>query len=1052
MRAGRCPRTRQLSRPSGRVSTICIFVAAVLLVSISTAAAKTERTFYTPDKLQNMRDNIATHDWARALKISVIARADRAVAVPCEDLAGWVRPPAIPRAAYVHESGCPKCGLAARKYGTYPWIITPEKPYKVECPSCHSVFPSNDFQAFLDSGMKDRDLLTGDYPDDGWGWTGPDDPHHKYWFVAYYNHWLTWKRPLYPIRDLARAYLYTDDARYAHKCAVLLWQLAAYYPDYDYAKQSRRGTEFSPNYNGRLLYHTWETQTVSVCSAAYDAIFPALTGTCPELEQFTGRSMARIRQLIEEQLLRSMAAEIVNETGYICGNYGSHQVGLLQIAATLKDTPGSPSSEEMIRWTLDNDEYKRYVFMPIQDAIHNIMFRDGVPFESPDYNRGWIGTLTLVAEMLLLNGVDIYAEPRFKKLYDWPLQMLCAGHFTPALGDSGNMSNYGTAMSTQAYVAAFRRYRDPLYARALLTYCSQAQINDIFSAPINAELKQAAAKLPEGIGYSSRHLAAYGWASLQNGNPAHPVATSLFYGRFIGHTHRDKMQLDIYAEGASMIPDFGYPETCNSNDPRKEGFFNHVIAHNTVMVDASDQAQRRGRCLAYDTGPVCQYMEAQNDGVYPRCDAYRRSVALVETSPDHSYVIDIFRVSGGSRHDWLVHGTQADFESNLSFSPPRKEGTLAGPDVKYGYFYDDEKLRDKPYGSVSYSAYKGSGFQFLYNVQEASLTPAAWARWNLVTSGESKAPLMPGNAGAFLKAFLIGEDEHIFVCDARPQQNTKRTPDTVKYLIRRRTGEDLTSTFVTVFEPGANESLISAVERIPTDNADLVALRVRLKSGHTHYYFNATAPVPETQIAGGIRFAGQVGHLALDPRGGVEQAYIYNATLLATADWRLEGQPARTTTITSCDYRANTVTLADAEAITDALTGRTVAIDTRQYGASFVVREVLRDGRLTFGDQSPIVGRLVVKETDGKLLTLKAIDTGWGSLDFPIGGMTLTNEAFERVGKLTAWSRPNMALEKGFAPERLTDADGDGVTRAYIMEYGIGDTVQIPTSARYERR
>ena len=146
------------------------------------------------------------------------------------------------------------------------------------------------------------------------------------------------------------------------------------------------------------------------------------------------------------------------------------------------------------------------------------------------------------------------------------------------------------------------------------------------------------------------------------------------------------------------------------------------------------------------------------------------------------------------------------------------------------------------------------------------------------------------------------------------------------------------------------------------------------------------------------------------------------------------------------------IKLADAEAITDALTGRTVAIDTRQYGASFVVREVLRDGRLTFGDQSPIVGRLVVKETDGKLLTLKAIDTGWGSLDFPIGGMTLTNEAFERVGKLTAWSRPNMALEKGFAPERLTDADGDGVTRAYIMEYGIGDTVQIPTSARYERR
>ena len=1040
------------TRASGRMTTLGMFAAVLLFACISTAAAKTERTFYTPDKLHNMRDNLAAHDWARAEKDAVLARAEKAVNVPYKELAGWVRPPTIPRAAYVHESGCPRCGLAVRKYGTYPWLITPDKPYKVECPNCHSVFPSNDFQAFLDSGMKDRDLLTGDYPDDGWGWTGPDDPDHKYWFVAYYNHWLTWQRPLYPIRDLARAYLYTDDPRYAHKCAILLWQLAQYYPDYDYAKQSRRGNEFDPNYNGRLLYHTWETQTVSFCSAAYDAIFPALTESCPELEQLTGRSMAQIRHLIEEQLLRAMAAEIVNETGYICGNYGSHQVGLLQIAATLKDTPGTPSSEEMVRWTLENEEYRRYVFMPIQDAIHNIMFRDGVPFESPDYNRGWIGALTLVAEMLLLNGVDIYAEPRFRKLYDWPLQMLCAGQFTPALGDSGNMSHYGTAVSTQAYVAAFKRYRDPLYARALLTYSSQEQINDIFSAPINDELQTASAELQEDIGYSSRHLAGYGWASLQNGNPAHPVATSLFYGRFIGHNHRDKMQLDIYAEGASMIPDFGYPETCNSNDPRKEGFFNHTIAHNTVMVDASDQAQVRGRCLAYDTGPVCQYLEARNDRVYGNCDVYRRSVALVATSPESSYIIDIFRVSGGSQHDWLVHGTQADFESNLVLSQPRREGTLAGPDVKYGYFYDDEKLRDQPYGSVSYSAYKGSGFQFLYNVQEASLTPAAWAGWNLITSGESKAPLMRGNAGAFLKAFLIGEDERIIICDARPQQNTKRTPDSVKYLIRRRTGQDLTSTFITVFEPGANEGLISAVERIPTANADLVALKLRLESGHIHYYFNATTPVPETQIAGGIRFAGQVGYLALNGQGGVEQAYIYNATLLATEGWRLQGRPPCSTTITSCDYQANAVTLADGEAATEGIVDRTVIVDTGRHGASFVVKQLPGNGQLGFGDQSPIAGRLVVKETDGKLLTLKAIDTGWASLDFPIGGMTLTNESFERVGKLTAWSRPNMALEKGFAPEKLTDADGDGVTRAYIMEYGVGDTVQIPTSARYERK
>jgi hypothetical protein len=51
------------------------------------------------------------------------------------------------------------------------------------------------------------------------------------------------RRLLPAITDLSEAYLYTDDPKYAEKCAVLLWQLAEYYPDYDYTNKSRYGTE-----------------------------------------------------------------------------------------------------------------------------------------------------------------------------------------------------------------------------------------------------------------------------------------------------------------------------------------------------------------------------------------------------------------------------------------------------------------------------------------------------------------------------------------------------------------------------------------------------------------------------------------------------------------------------------------------------------------------------------------------------------------------------------------------------------------------------------------
>ncbi len=1025
--------------------TTCVLIGLLLLAGLP-GQAKTERTLYTPDKIQNIRDNIAKHDWAKAIRDSAVASAAKYLEIPDEELAKYVPDPRIPRSIYVHETGCPNCGLEMRKTGNYSWIISQDMPYKVKCPNCGNVYPSNDYQAFIDSDFQDRSLLTGDYPDDGWGWESPKyGEKHKYWFVGWYNHWMTQRLLHRAVNSLSQAYLYTDDPKYAHKCAVLLWQLATYYPDYDYANQSRIGLEINRGYNGRLFYHTWECSTVRNCGPAYDAIFPALMETDAELEQFTGQTMEEIRHLVEEQLLRSMASEIVNETMYIAGNYGSHQVGLLQIAAALKDTPGVPSSEEMIDWMLNNEEYRVYTMMPVYDALYNLVYRDGVPFESPGYNLGWVNSLTIIAELLRVNDVDLSEVPRFKKLYDWTIDIVCAGNFTPATGDSGNMSNRGRMWRENIFVPAYNMYKDPLYAKLVFGLNPNAG-RDIAAAPLTEELQQAAAEVATEPGYDDQHLAGYGLAILQNENREHPVAMSLFYGRFFGHSHLDKMQLDIFAENCSMMPDFGYPETANATDPRRAGFFAHTISHNTVLVDKRPQAGGRGRCLAYDTGPVCQYVEAQNDNVYAQCDIYRRSVAMVEVSPDQSYFIDIFRVEGGQQHDWLVHGSHADFASNMGLSQPRK-GTLAGPDVEYGYFYDDEKYANAPYGSLSYWGYKGSSFQFLDNVQEADLPANAYAKWNFITSGDRAVGIMRGNEGAYLKAFLVGQDEHIFVCDGKPQQNQKGTPDSVKFVVRRRTAENLSSTFTTVFEPGAGDEIISSVTPLATDNQDLVALKIELNSGATHYYFNATEPVAETEIADGIRFAGQVGYLALDAQGEVEKAYLHNATLLGTGKWRLEGDGPARTTIASCDYEENSVTLADPVLAEREAVGSTAIINCGAYGSSFVVKGVEGDNKLLFGDQEPICGRAFVREVKAEEKQLLTPTT----MSFVRPTMHVVNEAFEPVAKMASFSGGVLTTEGDFTAAQFPDADGDGVIRAYIMEYGPGDLVLLSSAIRYQR-
>ncbi len=130
-----------------------------------------------------------------------------------------VTPPEVPRAFDVHREGCPVCGDGIKKHGMYSWILDAEKPFKVQCPECKTVFPDNDFAAFLKSGMKDRSLLTGKYVDDGRGWR-PAEGEPKYWFVAYYNHWHFYRDKLH-VR-LANAYERTGEPGFARASLAMI--------------------------------------------------------------------------------------------------------------------------------------------------------------------------------------------------------------------------------------------------------------------------------------------------------------------------------------------------------------------------------------------------------------------------------------------------------------------------------------------------------------------------------------------------------------------------------------------------------------------------------------------------------------------------------------------------------------------------------------------------------------------------------------------------------------------------------------------------------------
>ncbi len=994
-----------------------------------------------------LNHNLKTYDWARKQRDQIVRRANKWLKYDDERLRSLVIPPEIPRAIVAHEKGAPINGDALNKIGRNAWKISFDKPWKVTHPADGKVYPSNNFEAFRKSGCKDRSLLTGPYPDDGWGCyvKGEDRP---FWFVAFYAHWSVTRLLLPALDDLSRAYLITGDSCYAHACALLLWQLAEYYPRYVYEKQSRYGREVNPGYKGRLLYHTWESHyTGHSVPPAYHAVRPAIRKD-RALMALTGQTARQIHAHIEDRLLRTMAGDIMDGSGRIQGNYGMHQVTLLRIAAVFKNSRKKPTSRDMVAWVLNNPDAQNYTQLGLEDAINNLLHRDGYPFESPQYNTLWIKTLNEIVEALGPQGRKIIALPRFRKLHTWVLRMACAGRFVPSYGDSNNLFHTlldRTNLRTgEILESAYRHYKAPIFARALKQINARPK-RDLFLEPLDGKaLAGAAKRYPGRLGVTSELLPGVGFASLQTGSEANPTALALFYGYYWGHAHNDRLQLDIYSWGHALTPDFGYPETADAYDPRRYGFLSHTVTHNTVMVNARRQATARGRLHLYDPGPFAQLVETSAEAAYAQAvSLYRRTLLLVDVAPDKAYIVDIFRVRGGAQHDWIVHGPQAELKSDLPFSKPRKKGTLAGQNVPYGDFYDDSRYDNNNTAHVSYSRYEGSAFQWFFNVQQAKLNGVGAASWRLNRPPDLYPKI--DRKGVVLRAHLIGRDETVFACDGVPQRR-ETWPETVKFLFRRRTGENLESVYITVFEPYRKTPFIHSVRALPTQAGSDLPVALEIACGKVkHILFNRLEKVKNKssvlKLGNGITLDARAAVLEQTANGDFRQIYLLNNN--KTEGLGIAPAPAVRTRVKRVDYEKGLVTLT--RPIPSSPAGGIAIVESAKHANAIPVAEVVNTTTFAVGDDELSAGTVHITSAAGN-----RIEFNPKYVYFIEPGMTVVNEAGRVVGRIKSIKSGSAGLDTNALTLRnFPDRNRDGRRTCRVMVVGPGDTLTLHTSLRH---
>ncbi len=960
-----------------------IFFIVLLVFTHEAFADRPYGGYYTKEKITNLRANCDKYDWARQLRNKAIEKASIWLAKDDEELWALIPGQDLPRCIDVTLDrltkgpkilGCLKCGKDVFKYGNYPYEPDFEnKPWKLTCPSCKSVFPTNDFAKFYKSAIDehglfdpakgDRTLLFNtDHPDandplhkfgvdDGFGYIDQNGRSHK--FVGYYT-WKYWNYINSGLAALADAFLYTGEEHYSRKAAIILDRLADVYPDMDWKPYADRGWYHSDGGSslGKIEGSIWETGIVQVFADSYDKI---LSGTVnnPELYTFLSQQSKKYqlpskkgtRELfiknVDDRILRTAFKGVLSKQ--IRGNQGMHQLAVVMCALAL-DT--EPETTEWLDWT----------FAPAGGNIPGLMIanfdRDGTSDEgAPGYAFIWGRLINQVAERL--DGYKAYTKhniirefPQFNTAFLAAYRMSALGIALPNIGDSGATGSVGSGISPQFIARGYALSRNPDLARAAY-HANKNSANglaqDIYSSDpdaISKEIKQIAENSggrPEG-GYL---MSGFGLALLESGTGASGIALANNYGRTMKHAHPDLLNFDLLAFGSWLAPDHGYPEFA-TNIPSNTDWTGSTISHNTVFVNQHPQKEVwGGHSKIFKQLKGFGVFELEGKNAYPEVKDYTRTMLLIGGDRDdkdsNAYVVDIFHVEGGNDHVYSFHGPSGEITTEGLTLTEQKEGTYAGETIQKG-----EKANGFPVG-----------YSFFYNVRKDIRPPAQFMMdWKAETGYRG----LTEKENVHLRMYSLNQSDDIALADGDPPQNKPGNPRKLGYVLMHRKGTDLNSTFVSVIEPYKHQPFIRSVKRIDDGNNQEIALQIEHMNGNIDYVLYNPDSHSIMKTPNRISMTGNIGYIRKSGNK-ITKGILVNGTSLKYEELNLKSELIKGNIV-----KMNKTPDGDGWILVDttlpadgSLNGQQIIISTdSDRDASYTIKDIKREGKFSKINCGPI--------------------------------------------------------------------------------------------------
>jgi len=895
---------------------LCHLLVGLLAAARGEGRMKSGSTFYGEKTLAVVRANVKGDPLLAEFARAVVARARPWREMTDEGLWSLMFGPTITRSWMVWSDGwCPACKGSVPMY---EWKMDAlDRPWKVECPRCREFFPKNDFAAFYRSGLgkdgvfdptkADRKLLFNtEHPgaddplhafgvDDGVGYS---DGEHLWRFIGAYLVYGQWKQAvLGGINNLAAAYVVTGDPVYAHQAGILLDRVADLYPSFDFDAQA---FNYERKLGSKGYVSTWhdaceETRELAL---AYDMVYGGiardngLVAFLSEQAKAHGlpakTTFADVQRNIEAGLLRDPLA---NHPEKIQSNYPRTEIALAIIESVL-DWPGNRAA----------------VMKRIDAMVAESTKADGVTGEKGlgGYAAGVVQGLAQFLQQMAPAEPDllrtlIARQPVLRQTWRFHIDTLCLDGYYPTCGDAdwfagrhgryagvgfqrfgklGAVSPPRPPLAPSMYSFLWNLYRatgDPAYVQVLYRGNDNTTDNlpwDPFCADPETMRKGVQAVIAEmGTDFSVGSVNKEQWrlAILRSGTGKTARAAWLDYDWTGRHSHCDGMNLGLYAYGLDLLPDFGYPPVNYGGwDSPRALWYTRSEAHHTVTVDgrqfpgwAHDPVG--GKTTLWADGQGIRAVRASAPGVYADCAQFERTVFLVDLSPEQFYLLDIFRVVGGSDHLKCVGSsfgaiTTAGVNPTEAVEPP---GELQVRNVK-------RDPAPPPGWSVEWK------IDDRYGLREKGAD--VHLRYTDLTAG---AQAMLGEAWVSTGSFNAVNEAWV-----------------PRVMVHRSAAEPLTSAFVAVLEPYEKQRALQEIRRLPLvtkdgeilpDTCAAVELtgadgaRGLLVSVDAEDAVGAEVRQPEWNLS----LQGEACYLQRNAEGRLTRAALFHGTRLTTGDFTL---------------------------------------------------------------------------------------------------------------------------------------------------------------------